>query len=496
MVDLKQRVAAGAAWLVLFKLVERGIGFVSTLILARLLVPDDFGLVAMATTILAALEMLGAFSFDLALIQNQNAERRHYDTVWTFGVAFGLFKALCMVALAVPAAHFYNEPRVEAVMYALALCTAVIAFKNVGIVGFQKDLELHKEFWLGLWRKLAGFATTVTLAWWLHSYWALIAGVLAMNLTNLALSYSMHPYRPRLAWSAAGELFGYSKWLLLNNLLIFLNNRGTDLIVGRVAGARALGIYSVAYEVANLPTTELVFPISRAVFPGYAKLSGDLAKLREAFTQVIGLVALLTVPAGAIIAIAAEPIVLVLLGAKWRDAVPLIRVLAVFGIARALHGPIGSVYLALGKPRYVAALQLVQLVIALGLMAWFVPSLGVIGAAWALLAGAVTAMLLNYALALRELQLATQRVAAILWRPALGAAAAVAAVGVADRVTSPWHAASVPLAWLVAALAAAVAAYALTVLLSWRLAGKPAGAESTVVAFCAGALDKVRRRSS
>lgn len=280
MTELKSRMAKGAAWLILFRLVERGIGFISTLILARLLVPADFGLVAMATSILAALDLMGAFSFDMALIQNQNATRRHYDTAWTFGVVFGLLKAAGMVALAIPASAFFNEPRVEFVMYALALCTAVQGFDNIGIVAFQKDLEFHKEFWLGLARKLAGFVTTVGLAYLYTSYWALIAGVLAMRVTSLVLSFTMHPYRPRLCWEAAGELFNYSKWLLLNNILIFLNNRGTDFIIGRVSGARSLGLYAVSYELANLPTTELVYPISRAVFPGYARLAGDLKQLQ------------------------------------------------------------------------------------------------------------------------------------------------------------------------------------------------------------------------
>lgn len=481
MKDLNRRMAVGAAWLILFRLLERGIGFISTLILARLLVPADFGLVAMATSILAGLELLGAFSFDIALIQNQRAERRHYDTAWTFGVCFGLFKSLAMCALAVPAAHFFREPRVEHVMYALALCTAVVAFKNVGIVGFQKDLELHKEFKLGLARKLAGFAVTITLAFLYRSYWALIAGVLAMNLTSLVLSYRMHPYRPRLNLSAAGELFGYSKWLLLNNLLIFLNNRGTDFIVGRSSGASALGVYSIAYEVANLPTTELVFPVSRAVFPGYAKLSGDIDKLRAAFLDVVAILALLTVPAGTIIGLVAEPLVVVLLGHKWLDAVPLIGVLALFGIVRALHGPLGSIYLAVGKPRIVAVLQCIQLTVAISLMVVLVPRWAALGAAWALLCGAALAASINYVLAVRELRMRWSEVGAILWRPALGAAAAAAALAGLDAQMQ-FSTETGPQALKLAAMAgAAGAAYTATVFACWFLARRPAGAETQVI---------------
>jgi lipopolysaccharide exporter len=482
MSDLNRKMAKGAAWLVLFRLTERGIGFVSTLILARLLVPADFGLVAMATSMLAALELLGAFSFDLALIQNQKAERRHYDTAWTFAVAFGVFKAVMLCLLAAPAAAFFAEPRIESLMYVLALCTLVAGFDNIGIVAFQKDLQLHKEFWLGLTRKLVGFAVTVTLAFWLRNYWALIAGILATRVTALVLSYAVHPFRPRLSWAGAGELFGFSKWLLLNNFLIFINNRGTDFVIGKLSGARALGLYSVSYEIANLPTTELVWPISRAIFPGYSRIAHDRPLLGRTFLQVIGLVALLTIPAGALIGLAAESFVLVLLGPKWVDTIALIQVLAVFGIVRSLHGPTGSVYVAIGRPRVVAGLQAVQLGLAIGMMLLLVPRLGVIGAAWAMLAGALVAAMLNYAMALRELHLRLAQLAAVLWRPTLGAlvmAASVASVGSLRYGVESTFGDSV--FRLASQVLVGVLTYVGTVLAAWWLCRRPAGAESQVL---------------
>lgn len=488
MTDLKRKMARGAAWLVLFRLTERGIGFVSTLILARLLVPADFGLVAMGTSILAALELLGAFSFDIALIQNQNAERRHYDTAWTFTVLFGLFNAAGMCLLAAPAAGFFNEPRVEGLMYALALCTLIQGFDNVGIVAFQKDLEFHKEFWFGLTKKLVGFVVTITAALLLHSYWALVIGMLALRLSSLALSYGLHPYRPRPSLAAAAELFHFSKWLLLNNVLIFLNNRGTDFVIGKLSGARSLGLYSMAYELANLPTTELVYPISRAVFPGYSRLAGDLAQLRAAFLQVIALVALLTIPAGALIGLVAEPLVQLLLGPKWAGVVPLIHVLAVFGIVRSVHGPTGSIYLALGKPRRVAALQCVQLSIAVGLMFVLVPRLGSLGAAWSILAGASAAMALNYVMVVRELTLPVAQLASAFWRPLVGT---VSMTAVALFVTSNWPGDSGVAARairLLALCALSLAAYLATVVLCWNAVGKPHGSESQILAFARGRL--------
>lgn len=483
MTDLKSRMARGAAWMVMFRLTERGIGFVSTLILARLLVPDDFGLVAMATSILAALELLGAFSFDMALIQNQSATRTHYDTAWTFEVLFGITKCVLLLLLSGPAAAFYNEPRITAVIQVLALCALLQGFDNVGVVAFQKDLELHKEFWFGLGRKLAGFVVTLALAYWFRSYWALLGGMLTLRITSLSLSYLLHPYRPRLSMGAARELFNFSRWLLLNNILIFANNRGADFVIGRLSGARALGIYSVSYEIANLPTTELVWPISRAVFPGYSRMAGDRQALAATFLQVIGLVALLTVPAGALIGLVAEPFVLLLLGPKWLEAVPLIQVLAVFGIVRSLHGPTGSIYIALGKPVAVAWLQCIQLVLALSTMVVLVPRFGAVGAAWAILVGATTAMLVNYVLVRRELQIPFAHLLGALIRPLCSAMVMAAAVmAVAPLLGGESGALAAGVRLTVLSLIGGVV-YVACIAGLWLAAGRTQGPEAATVAF-------------
>src|SRR5437899_3290473 len=113
MTSINQKMARGIVWMVGARLMDRLIGVLSTLVLARLLVPDDFGLVAMATAILGILELLGAFNFDLALIQRNEPGREHYDTVWTFNVLFGLLCGAALVLLAIPASTFYREPRLE-----------------------------------------------------------------------------------------------------------------------------------------------------------------------------------------------------------------------------------------------------------------------------------------------------------------------------------------------------------------------------------------------
>ena len=355
--------AKGAAWMVLLKFIERGMGLLSTIVLARLLVPADFGLVAMAMSIIAVLELLGAFGFDWTLVQRSEATTDQFNTVWTFNVIFSLFCSAVLVLTAGFAAAFYFESRLQAIMYALALGTFVQGFENIGVVNFRRELQFNREFKFLLAKKLASVAITIPLAFAMTSYWALIIGVVFGKVVSVALSYRVHPYRPRLSLAAFGDLFHFSKWLFLNNIISFLNNRSADFVIGKMTGAQSLGLYSIAFEISNLPTTELVAPINRAAFPGYSRQADDLPKLRDSFMSVIAMIALFALPAAAGIALVADLAVSVLLGNRWQATVPLIQVLAFYGVIMALQTNIIYVYVAIGKPKLVTLVGGLQFIV-------------------------------------------------------------------------------------------------------------------------------------
>jgi O-antigen/teichoic acid export membrane protein len=273
--------AQGAIWMVAFKLIDRSIGLLSTLILARLLTPENFGIVAMATSFIAVLELIGAFGFDMALIQRRDATREHYDTAWTFSVIFGAVLCVLLVAFAYPIAHFYKHEELVAVICTLAFGSLLQGFQNVGVVAFRKDMEFNKEFRFLATKKLVTFPLTITLAFVLENYWALVIGMTAGRLVDLVLSYRFHPYRPKFCLAAAGDLLHFSKWLLLLNVLQFLRDRSSDFVIGRFAGPGPLGLFSVSYELANMPGTELVAPINRAVYPAYARIAQDRESSRR-----------------------------------------------------------------------------------------------------------------------------------------------------------------------------------------------------------------------
>lgn len=348
--SVQSKMARGAAWMMLFKLVERSLGLVSTLILVRLLAPADFGIMAMAFSFILVAELLTAFGFDIALIQRQDATEEHYHSAWTCNVLLGLTITVLMLATAWPIALFYGQPDVFWVVCALAIGPLIGGAENIGVVAFRKDLDFRKEFAFQLSRKIAGFVVAVPLAFWLHSYWALVAGTLASRLVGTVNSYWVHPFRPHFSLSQVRALIGFSKWLLLNNIVGFLKERTSDFFIGRLHGPAALGLYNVSYEFANLPSTEMSAPINRALLPGFARLTSDRAALAGAYLNAMRMLALFAIPAAAGIFAVAEYFVPVVLGAKWLEATPMLKLLTINGALLFFHSSICAVLIGTGHP--------------------------------------------------------------------------------------------------------------------------------------------------
>ena len=488
MQDIGNKVAKGAIWMVMFKLAERSLGLISTIILARLLIPEDFGLVAMAMSIIAALELLGAFSFDIALIQKQDASRKHYDTAWTFNVLFGIVCALVLWALADPAAMFYDDPRLEEIILLLAVGCFVQRLENIGVVAFRKELDFRKEFIFLFAKKVMSFTVTVTLALIYQNYWALVFGMLTGRLASVVLSYWIHPYRPRLSLAAAGELFGFSKWLLINNVLYFLNNRSSDFIIGKIEGARTLGLFNISYEISNLATTELVAPVNRAVYPGFAKISHDQARLRRAFMNAVSLMLVFSLPAAVGIAALAELLVPVMLGDKWLEAIPLIQILAYCGAVSVVESSIYYVFLAVGRPQVSTYLSLGQVVLLISLVITLTLEFGVHGAVWAFLAVALVMLPVKYYFVCRQLDLKFRVLLKELWRPVVASLLMLAAINLFLAYAGEAEGLLWQVLHLFGAILIGAVCYISAILLLWLASSKPQGAEHYILEKIKGRL--------
>jgi lipopolysaccharide exporter len=482
--SIRQKMARGVAWMVLFKVLERSLGLISMLLLARLLMPADFGLVAMATSLIALLDLFANFGVDTALVQRADATERHYNAAWTLNLIAACCIAVSMLILAIPAGSFYHEPRVVPVICVLALGAFLQGLENIGVVEFRKRMQFDREFRFLLGKKLIAFAATVPLAIMLRSYWALVAGMVIGRFGGVALSYVLQPFRPRLSLSGIGDLMHVSKWLVLQNMVIFLRDRSSDFIIGRASGSHALGVFSVSAEISNMPATELVAPVNRATLPAYVQLARDLTALGREYLSVMSMIALLAVPAVVGFAVCAPFLVLLVLGPQWIEAARLLQILAFFSITQVMQSNAYAAFLAIGKQRMFVQINGIQVAAQVVLLLTLTPLYGIKGAAWAFVAAAMLALPVNFFYITYYLELSRASLLSRLWRPLVGAAVMYVVVRMlgpaAPESAIPSMQAGLS---LLTCIALGIPSYAACTLLLWLMAGRPDGsAESWLLA--------------
>ena len=489
---LLAKTAKATGWVMIWRLFTRGIGLLSTLILVRLLLPADFGLVALGTSFAQAIDALSILGVDDVLIREKNPGRDLYDTAFTLNLIRNFATALIVAATAVPIAAFFNEPRLAHVLYALAIATVIEAFDNVGIIDFRREMAFEKEFQLRLLPRLAGTTATITLAFLWRSYWALVVGILTLRIMRVVMSYVMHPYRARLSVGAWRHIIGFSVWTWFISLIVLVRDRTGSFVVGRLLGSAAVGIFSIAGEIATLPVMEMVQPLCRACWSAFAVARHTGENIAETYLRVIGTTMLLTLPASIGMALVAEPVVYLALGARWMSAVPLMQIMAVWGMVAPFGMIAGTVLSSHAVLKSLFRIIVVSYVIGAPVFIVMTLKFGLVGGVFGgMLGGLLENGLMTYEL-FRRYHVRLDAFFAHLWRPVF-ASLVMTVVLFASGFAHPG--ASAPAAAQVKALVILVAlgviAYGAALFAAWRLAGKPEGAETDLLALTRPVLAKL-----
>ncbi|RDE24809.1 lipopolysaccharide biosynthesis protein [Motiliproteus coralliicola] len=383
--DVNSMIAKGAVWMVALRASIKFIGIISTVILARLLNPDDFGLVALGTSLYAMVLLMRQFGFDTVLIQKQDATEDHYNTAWTMKLILSSVASVLIVLLCYPFSVYYSDERLVNVLLFMSAIVFLSGFVNVGIVQFRKEMNFDLEFKFRVIAKLTTFFITIYFAFLLESYVALLIGMLSSQLITLVLSYIMHAYRPRFSIKMWKDMLSFSIWLFANNILIYLNNHGQNFIIAKMLGSAPLGLFTVGNEIANLTASDVVAPINSAAYSGYAKVSSDIDKLRDTYLKVLSNVLVISLPCALGICAVANLLVPVMLGEKWVSIIPVMELIAVSSIFASVTACSGYVYLALAKQYITTYLMLIRIIIFFTLLILLSDVYGMFGAGLAVL---------------------------------------------------------------------------------------------------------------
>ncbi len=383
----------GTGWMGALRLVNRVVALLKLGILARILVPAQFGLFGIASLVVALLETLSETGINVFLIQGEGDVEEYVDTAWVVSILRGMFIALTIVLVAPLVALFFNSKESMRLLFLIALVPLLRGFINPAIVTLQKELQFHKEFIVRL--SIGVFEATIAifLAYHLRNVESLIIGMIGGALLEIAISFLIRP-RPRLCFEVTKtkQIIKRGKWITAAGFFNYLFHNGDAIVVGKLLDTSALGLYQMAYKISTIPITEVADVFGKVTFPIFTKIATDRTRLKRAFILTTISISLLVVPFGVIIFAFPKEVITIVLGKQWLLVAPALQILAIFGVVRAISGSSSALFLAVKKQEYVTGLTFISI---LGLALSIIPLVnryGILGAGIAALIGSVVAL--------------------------------------------------------------------------------------------------------
>lgn len=404
---LRQQTIRSGFWVGTSSIGNNLLSFVRSVVLARILAPEIFGLMAICLVVVRGLELFTETGYSAALIQRQKGFDDAKDTAFTLMVIRGLLLTTIVIFIAPLISSYYEIESLDILVKVIGISFIFNGLLNINIVSHQKDLNFKRLTYFEQIQNITNTVIVITLAYWLRSVWALVIGHVIASITGAFISYLMFNGRPRLKLDMriAKELFGYGKFITGLTIVVFISIESGTFVLGKIGGMDQLGYYVLAFTLANLPSSQFSRIISKVLFPVYSKLQNDTEVLRALYLKVLKLVSKLAIAAAAGLATLAPEIIQVVYGEKWLPAVDALRVLAVFGAIRAVSSVNGYVFNAIGKPKVTFYVNVVRLLFTLILIYPLTLEYGLIGAAMAVTVAIALEFLLSLVSLLKTLGL-------------------------------------------------------------------------------------------
>jgi O-antigen/teichoic acid export membrane protein len=357
--------AAGESWSL------RGVSLIVFLILARLVDPAAFGLVALAAVYVTTVQALSDQGLAIALIQREHLEEAHKDSAFWANVAVGALLALATLAIAEPAASFYKEPRLASILRWYALWPLLGSLSVVQQALLRRALRFRELALRQLAGAIAGGVAGVGLAFAGMGVWALVAQQLVNQAVALVVLWSVAQWRPRFAfsWIHFRHLFGFGFNVLAANVVRAIGFQADRLVLGYFLGTTELGYYSVAQRLLAIVTDFVAGSAERIVVPLFARIQGDRERVNRGLMTAQRVLTLTTMPAFIGLAVSAPVLMPVVLGSQWQASILPAQILAFASLGFCLSFFFGHVLTALGRPGLRLGIVLAQ---ALGQVAFSV----------------------------------------------------------------------------------------------------------------------------
>lgn len=419
--NLKRRVASGFKWSSVSQIGRQGTQLVTTVILARLLSPSDFGLVGMAMVAVGFISLFKDLGTASAIIRLKKLSEELLSSIFWVNVAFGLFAMIGLFIVSPLVAGFYQESRVISLLRLLSLSISISSLSVVQQAILERDITFNKLAILELIATLCGSFVGIISALLGYGVWSLVYQVLAMTMVTTVLLWFVVPWRPKFIfkWAEVRVISNYSLNLVGFNIFNYFARNADNLLIGRFLGAQSLGYYNLAYRIMLYPLQNISAVITRVTYPAYSQFQDDNIRFQRAYLNVIRTIALITFPIMIGILVTSRPFVLTFFGSQWAPAITLLIILAPVGLVQSIGTTVGAIYQAKGYTGWmlywgIGSGLLIFLAFIIGLQ-W-----GVVGVAAAY---AIVSIILTYpgfAIPFKLIDLPVFNLGYVLWQPLLG----------------------------------------------------------------------------
>lgn len=381
----------GLGWVGALRGLTRIIAFIKIAILARLLNPLDFGLFGISALVLALLEVFTETGINVFLIQTKLETDEYINTAWVFSLFRGFIISVLIFIFSPLISKFFNSPNSLPLLYLISIVPLIRGFINPSVVKFQKELNFRKDFLIKFSVFFIDAFFAVVFALFTKSPISLVLGLIIGAVFEVILSFKLVKPIPSFSLDSSKikKIMEKGKWATLYGIFDYLFKQGDDIVVGKLLNTSALGLYQLAYKISYLPISEIGDVLIRVTFPVYVKISEDTNRLKKAFIKSFLFIALAVIPFSLIIFLFPKEIIIFLLGSKWLEAVGALRILAIFGLLRALFSPSYAVFLAVQKQKYVMISTLASVLVLGATIIPLVSKYGIKGAALSALIGTI-----------------------------------------------------------------------------------------------------------
>ncbi|MHA1371921.1 MAG: oligosaccharide flippase family protein, partial [Promethearchaeota archaeon] len=365
------------------KVISNVFELIKIFILTQLLSPVDFGIVGSAFLTINTISYFSNLNLEYAMIRKKEDIRPYLNTAWTFNLIKSILSSTLLIAISPIIAQLFKKEAVAIVLIILVTFSIFRDSKNIGLVHMEKSINYKKIIAGQLISNGVSTTIVIVLAFAFKNYWSMVIGYSIGFLLDFIISYIIHPYRPKLELKKdkLKDLLHFGKWILFSTILVFLITEGDDYIVGAILGVEILGLYQLSYKISCLPTTEVSWTIARVTMSSYSLLQDDLANLKGAFLKTIDTMSTIATPLTLFIFIFSGDVITLLLPGRWYSIIPFIKILCLWGWIRAIGSNRGSFLIAINKPAWNTAVQLIQAIIIYAFIFPMINAWGVIGVA-------------------------------------------------------------------------------------------------------------------